>query len=213
MRRKLFNILIAFIFTYLPGDNLFSQVTDGLVQFSGLVMTSDSLLGLPYVNIAIRNTHKGTMSNFDGFFSFVAEAGDTVLFSSVGYKRKNIIIPDTLDGSRYSVIQLMTRDTIHLPETIIYPWPTKDQFKEAFLNVDVPDDDLDRARKNLERERLKELGESLPADGKESASLVMRDYSNQFYTYGQYPYYSIFNPISWAKFIQAWKRGDFKKKK
>jgi hypothetical protein len=35
----------------------------------------------------------------------------------------------------------------------------------------------------------------------------------QKYTYqGQVPPQNIFNPMAWAEFIQAWKRGDFKKK-
>jgi len=29
---------------------------------------------------------------------------------------------------------------------------------------------------------------------------------------GQVPPQNIFNPIAWAEFIQAWKRGDFKRK-
>ncbi|MBL7892109.1 MAG: carboxypeptidase-like regulatory domain-containing protein, partial [Bacteroidia bacterium] len=36
-------------------------------------------------------------------------------------------------------------------------------------------------------------------------------YSKLYYA-GQYPSYSILNPIAWTQFIQAWKRGDFKKK-
>ncbi len=184
-----------------------------LVQFSGLVMTSDSLMGIPYMNIIIKNTHKGTMSNYEGFFSFVAQAGDTVLFSAVGYKRKEFIIPDTLKNDKYSIIQLMITDTIHLPVTIIYPWPTRDQFKEAFLNADVPDDDLERARKNLDREKLKELGEAMDMDADENLDYVMRQHARKFYSYGQYPTYNIFNPLAWAEFIKAWQRGDFKKKK
>jgi hypothetical protein len=36
--------------------------------------------------------------------------------------------------------------------------------------------------------------------------------TDQLYYAGQLPPQNILNPIAWAKFIQAWKNGDFKKK-
>ena len=58
-------------------------------------------------------------------------------------------IPDTLKHTFYNLIQPMITDTIYLDKTVIYPWPSKDKFKEAFINIVPPDDDLERARKNL----------------------------------------------------------------
>jgi len=208
MKRK--QVLILFFILLVD----FSKAAnDNLVQLSGIVVTSDSLMAIPYVNIIIKNSHRGTISDFQGFFSFVTQPGDTVLFSCVGFKRKQFIVPDTLNDDKYSVIQLLTRDTIYLDETIIYPWPTRDQFRNAFLNTDVPDDDLERARKNLEREKLKELGESVPYDPNENVDWAMRQHAASFYSYGQYPSINLFNPFAWAQFIKAWKRGDYKRKK
>ncbi len=182
------------------------------VQFSGVVMSSDSLRAIPYVNVIIKNVHRGTTSNYQGFFSFVSVKGDTILFSSMGYKEQEFVIPDTLAGDKYSVIQLMTRDTIYLPETIIYPWPTPEQFKEAFLSLTIPDDDLERAKKNLERERLKELGLAIGMDGDENSDYYLRQEAAKFYYAGQYPPLYIFDPLRWQEFFNAWSRGDFKRK-
>ncbi|MBK6839366.1 MAG: hypothetical protein IPG90_14770 [Bacteroidetes bacterium] len=44
-----------------------------LVQFSGIVVTSDSLNPVPYTSIMIRNTYRGTVGDYYGFFSFVAK--------------------------------------------------------------------------------------------------------------------------------------------
>ncbi len=176
-------------------------------------MSSDSLEGIPYAHIIVRGTNKGTISNYQGVFSFVAEPGDSVLFSAIGYKTELFVINPKLNDDRYSVIKLMTRDTIHLPETFVYPWPSPDQFREAFLNLNIPDDDLERARKNLERERLKEIGESMAMDGNEATDYYMRKQAEKFSYDGQLPPQNIFSPIAWAKFIQAWKNGDFKRKK
>ena len=42
---------------------------------------------------------------------------------------------------------------------------------------------------------------------------VMKQQYNQLYTAGQTPYYTIFDPMRWAKFFDAVKRGDFKQDK
>ncbi len=106
---------------------------DSLVQFSGVIMTSDSLRGIPYAHIIIKNVGRGTISNYEGFFSFVAAKGDSIRFSCIGYEVQIFVIPGELETDRYSVIQLMTRDTFHLPETIIYPWPTLNNSKKLSL--------------------------------------------------------------------------------
>ena len=64
----------------------------------------------------------------------------------------------------------------------------------------------------MDRERLAELGERLEQDGGEATSLALRNTSAKTYYYGQTPPQNIFNPLAWAEFIRAWKRGDFKKK-
>lgn len=210
-------LYFAFIFTFLflnapaqKGDE--SDDARKLIQFSGVVVSGDSLAPVPFTNIIIKNSQRGTMSDYYGFFSFVAQVKDTIEFSSVGYKKSGFIIPDTLTTNRYSLIQMLTRDTILLKETVIYPWPTKEQFKEAFLNLQVPDDDYERAMKNLERAEMKERLESMPMDGSGNYKWQMQQYQSRLYYAGQYPSITLLNPIAWAQFIQAWRNGDFKRK-
>jgi hypothetical protein len=182
-----------------------------LIQFSGLVLTSDSLMGIPYATVLIKGTGRGTVTDYQGFFSLVAGKGDVIEFSCIGHRSSTIVIPDSLTKDKYSVIQLLTRDTIFLPETQIFPWPTKEQFKQAFMSLNIPDDDYERAKRNLERERLKELGLSMKMDANENIDYMFRRESYKYYYYGQVPPMNIFNPIAWAKFIEAWKKGEFKR--
>ena len=174
-------------------------------------MSSDSLRGVPFAHIIIKQVNRGTISNFQGFFSFVAAKGDTIVFTSIGYKKQEFVIPDSLKLDKYSVIQLMTQDTIYLPETIIHPWPTPEQFREAFLTLNIPDDDYERAKKNLERERLKELGKSMAMDGNQNSDYYLRQEAARFYYNGQYPPLNIFDPLRWAEFFNAWQNGEFKR--
>ncbi len=183
-----------------------------LVQFSGLVMSSDSLMALPYVTVYVQASSLGTITNTKGFFTLVAHPGDTVVFSSIGYQTVRYVVPASLIEPRYSVIQLMTRDTINLAETVVYPWPSREQFREAFLSLNIPDDDMERARKNLEREKLKEMGESLPQDSDEILDYYAGAQADKLYYYGQTPPMNIFSPLAWAQFIKAWRNGDFRRK-
>jgi len=183
-----------------------------LIQLSGLVVTSDSLMGVPYTTVLIKGQGRGTMSNYQGFFSLVVYTGDTIEFTSVGYRDKEFAIADTLSKSKYSIIQMLTQDTIHLPETVIYPWPSKEEFRMAFMALNIPEDDWERAKKNFERERLRELGETFAMDGKENSDYYLRTEAQRFYYSGQIPPQNIFNPFAWAKFIEAWQKGAYKRK-
>ena len=65
---------------------------------------------------------------------------------------------------------------------------------------------------NLADEKLREIRYSVPADGKEASSMVIRQQATEFIYTGQIKPQNIFSPLAWKNFIDAWKRGDFKKK-
>jgi len=183
-----------------------------LVQFSGAVVTGDSLNPVAFTHIIDHNINFGTISDYYGYFSFVARKGDTISFSAIGFKKAKFVIPDTIQNNRYTMFQVMATDTIYLNETVIYPWPTKEQFKEAFLSLKIPDDDLEIARKNLERYELYVRAQAMPMDG----SMNYRNYIDQtvskLYYAGQTQPISLLNPFAWAQFIKAWQDGKFKRK-
>jgi len=205
--------LISCFFLSFSAHAQYVEKGKGLVQFSGVVVTHDSLRPIPFVNLMIKGQYRGTVGDVYGFFSFVARKTDTIEFSSIGYRKITFIIPDSLKSDRYSLIQVMTQDTVLLHEVFIYPWPTKSQFEDAFLALRVPDDDLERAKKNLERSKLKELAKEMPMDASMNFKNTMQEnYSRIYYAGGQIPPTNILNPLAWAKFIEAWKNGDFKTK-
>lgn len=185
---------------------------EDLIQFSGVILTTDSLQPIPLAHIIVINSMRGTVSDFSGYFSFVAKKNDTVEFSAVGFKKTNFIIPDTIDNYRYSMIQVMSTDTIWLTETVIYPWPTREEFKEAFLTLEIPDDDIELARKNLNQQQLWAKAQNLPAQGSINFKYMIDQQVEKLYYNGQTQPISILNPFAWAKFIKAWKEGDFKRK-
>lgn len=184
-----------------------------LVQFSGVVVSNDSLQPIPFTSILVKNTQRGTISDYYGFFSFVAQENDTVEFTSLSYQKATFIIPTNLDENRYSLIQVLRKDTITLKTAVIYPWPTREQFKEAFLNLEIPDDDLERARKNLQREAMRDQAINYQMDGSMNFKNNMQNYQSRLYYAGQLPPNRLLDPIAWSKFVKAWKNGDLKNKK
>ena len=205
-------LVIISLFFLVSGTQIFAQTKRKLIQFSGVVVNGDSLQPIPFVNIMIKNTYHGTVSDYYGYFSFVAQEGDVIEFSSIGYKKSNFTIPDSLQESRYSLIQMLNSDTVLLNTAVIYPWPTKEQFKQAFINLELPNDDMARAQRNLEREAMRQRGESMAMDGAMNQKNYMQQRNSRLYYAGQLPPNNLLNPIAWAKFIQAWKNGEFKRK-
>ena len=58
---------------------------------TGLVVDDDSNQPLPGVNVIIKNTAKGTTTDFDGIFELKTLIGDTIVFSYIGMKDKEIV--------------------------------------------------------------------------------------------------------------------------
>lgn len=184
------------------------------IQFSGIVVAEEGkeIIFLPYTNISVEGTSRGVITETDGFFSIVVVKGETVVFSRIGYENARLVIPDTLTSDHYSIVQVLNKDTILLPEAVIYPWPSRENFKEEFLAMDVENEMQQLANENLDALVLAELRDNLPRDSRESVSIMLRNNAEKLRTRGQLVTLNILNPLAWKKFIDKWRSGGFKKK-
>ncbi len=205
--------LMISIVVGLTGQN--TNVDSRAIQFSGVVLSQDELGNpepLAYTNISVAGSSRGTVSDINGFFSLVALESDTIVFSRIGFETIEITVPENLEENRYTWYQIMTQDNVLLPEAVIYPWPSREHFKYDLLAIDISDQLREQADQNIAKEVLDELRYTIPADGTETFQI---EQAKQIYNYqyaGQYKPQNIFNPLAWKKFIDAWRRGDFKKK-
>lgn len=205
---KQFLSLIAFTLLFFQ---LNAQEGPKLIQFSGVLVSSDSLDQVSYASVVDKTTGKGTMSDYYGYFSFVTRPGDTILFNAFGFKPSPYIVPDTLSEKRYSIIHVMTPDTMELPQVDIYPWPSREEFARAFVEMDPYDDALRRAQRQLSGESLAFAAAKVPTDGSLSYNWETQQRQTQLYTQGQTPVNNLLNPAAWSKFIESWKNGDFQR--
>jgi CarboxypepD_reg-like domain len=212
MKKILLYTAIAILIVPSAAKAQFETARDSVVQLYGVIMTADSLVGIPAVSVMVKGQNRGTITNNDGVFSIVVLKGDQVEFTHVSFKPKTITIPRNMEGNQFSVVQLMVEDTVYLPATIIRPRPTKEQFERDFVNTKVPDDNIEIARRNTDAAKRRILMKTTPGDGGEATNIQFRNLANKAVYSGQTPPMNIFNPAAWAEFIQAWKRGDFKNK-
>jgi len=178
-----------------------------LLQFSGVVVDKGTLKPVPYSALIIKGTSRGTVSDNNGYFSFVAQPKDTVEFYSIGYKTNYYTIPDTLTD-RFALIHLMDKDTTNLKSVMVYPWPSKEAFHKAFVDLNLPDNDRDRAKKNLALAAAKARIDGNPMDAQANYLNAMQQEYNKLYYTGQLPPNNLLNPLAWAQFINAWKNGS-----
>jgi hypothetical protein len=218
--KKIIFISILFLNSFLV---LSQEEEKKLVQLSGLILTADSTLPIPYAHIQIVNTYRGTIASLEGFFSLVVHENDTIEFGSLGFKRKWYVIPENLDESKMSVLIALETDTLVFDETLIYPWPTPAKFKQAFLAADPHKTYYDIAMENLDPKKMKALRAAMRADGAESQQRYMSLKAAQAGYYGGQTNYaqfpgmntpvplSLLDPQAWYKFIKALKEGKFKR--
>jgi hypothetical protein len=204
----------VFLFLLLLSGNLFAQKqpisaidSSRLVQLSGVVVSEEELIPMPYTTVYDKTQRRGVIADYYGFFSFVAYPGDTLLFSSFSYKTSTFIVPDTLKERRYSIIHILQKDTLNLPEITVYPWPSREDFARAFVEMKPYDDAIRRAQRELSGDNLAFVAARLENDASLAYGYAANDRYTKLYTNGQLPVNNLLNPYSWAKLIQDWKAG------
>lgn len=199
----LFVVLVLFVFGAVESAS--AQKRRRVIQLSGIV-TDTAGAFLPGVNFYVPKAGRGTSSLNNGFFSLPLLVGDTVLISSVGYKRQTYVVPE--DAKEFtSVIFEMHTDNIFL-DNVVVTMPTEELFKEAILALNVPLDNTGIDSKNLNADLLALMVRTTPMDGNANYRYYINQYSNSAGDKFHPIYNPFLNPLNWVKFIK-----DLKKKK
>lgn len=111
MRQTLFKILTLFFFTYSGAQS---------IDISGNVQDNTGF-PIPGVNVLVKNTAKGAVTDFDGNFLITnIEIGTTLSFSYIGYITKELVITDDSNLT----IQL-EEDLAQLDEVVVIGYGTQ----------------------------------------------------------------------------------------
>jgi hypothetical protein len=189
------------------------------IQLHGIVVSNDSLKQLlPNVQILVKSRGQVSISDIDGFFSTVAMPGDTVLFQHIGFKLQKFWVADTLDGDEFLARIVLEWDTEVLDPVIVYPWPSKENFKEEFLAMEVQTTEMDIAARNLALDELRDRAAAMGYDAAEMQDYLISLQNQQLYNEGRVfgngmnatgasaILGALSNPFAWQQLFQSLKR-------
>jgi hypothetical protein len=183
------------------------QLERPLVQFTGIVRNADSVAVIvPYVSIT--NTsyqNQVNLSNYKGYFSFVAHEQDTLRFTCIGYAPITVVIPANIASKSYTLQVMLKPQIINLPVFHVFPWATTEEFRKDFITMKIADDDLEIAKKNLSHASIMALEKTLPRDGPEMNGF--QDFHNSVVNSHSITN-PLLNPFNWGSLIKEISEGD-----
>ena len=216
-RRFLLILSALVLIGLLAAPRTWGQGSRRVVQFTGIVTSGDSLLGVPGASVYVPKAGRGTTSNAYGYFSMPVLAGDSIVFRSLGYRNQTIIIPADYQRQSYSVIITLLEDATMLPEVRVFPYATELAFKKAFLALRLPNEKGTASADNLNEQIMRRIFNSMPvgatANYRQTISQQQLDFDRRM---GIAPNLQsnnpLLNPFSWLQLIKQVKKGEFKKK-
>jgi hypothetical protein len=196
--------------------DLFAQGEQKAIIFTGIVVGGKSTETLAGAYVFIPKAGRGRLADQFGKFSIPVFPGDSIVYSYIGYKTQYQIIPRNYNSEVYSAIISLKQEAKMLAEVVIYPYSTEEEFKKAFLALQLPDQaDRDALARSTNMEYLTRMAAQVPNNGQ----------TNYRYTMDQQLFgresaagkgfattFPFLNPFAWANFIKSVKKGDLKQK-
>lgn len=211
MNYKKLYLSILFVVALFFAFNANAQGGKTVVQFSGVVVSGDSMFGVAGVHIYVPKAGRGTNTSEYGYFSLATLGGDSLIISAVGFQKKWVVVPD--DGKQYyTVVIELNEDTTMLPVVEIFPYPTFELFKQAFIALQLPEE-RNYAKRNLSEEKLRQIIANTPMDGGMNQTYYAQQQVIKQTSRGMVPMNPLLNPFAWATLIKQIRDGEFKKRK
>ena len=115
MKKNLFNVFLVCVFCVAAIPDMFAQQ----IKVTGKV-TDSTNEGMPGVNVQVKGTATGTITDFDGNYSIdVPDSKSTLVFSFIGYVTQQVPV----GGKKVLNVQLKD-DTQTLDEVVVVAYGT-----------------------------------------------------------------------------------------
>lgn len=92
MKTNLFMVVLTSVFV-LVAFSVNAQQSE-LIEVTGVVTDQTTNETLPGVNVTIKGTQKGSVTDLDGEYSIETKKGSTLVFSFIGYDNKEVVVGD-----------------------------------------------------------------------------------------------------------------------
>jgi hypothetical protein len=191
-----------------------SQGQDKTVLFQGRVVTSSNSEFLPLAYVFNPQAGRGALSDNFGQVDLYVFPGDSLVISYIGYKKKYYIVPRDTDLV-HQVIIPMEEMTTMLREVKVFPHSSEEEFKQAFLAMELRDaQQRENARNNLEQSKLNvfamQAGMGASSNFRNFSDMMISSQANK--SFFNSPMLALTNPFAWISFIKSVKNGDLKRK-
>jgi hypothetical protein len=109
------------------------------INLFGAVYSSQDSVALAAVHIINVTKQNATTSDEKGYFSLDVSPDDKLMFTSIGYESYSLTIPAETKENLSLIVYLKQVD-YQIDTVNILPYPNKDQFRHAFMNLNLPEE-------------------------------------------------------------------------
>ena len=206
--KSIYIVIFVILGTLFFTSEAIAQGEKKYITFSGFVIDGSNDEALAGAYVINERAGRGVFTNPKGYFILEVFPGDSILFSYLGFKRHFHIIPKNV-GLNYSAVVELSIDAKMLKEVKVYPFRTEDEFRTAFLEMELPNaNERDIIEKNFSSENIKRLA----ANQAMGAGGNYRYYMDQQLMHLQAQRQVTMNPLTniaaWTNFIRSVKSGS-----
>jgi hypothetical protein len=205
---KYFITTILLIVMIAIGYQANAQGEKKFVTFSGFVIDGSNDEPLPGAYVINDRAGRGVFTNSKGYFIIDVFPGDSILFSYLGFRKQYHIIPRNV-GLDYSAVVELSIDAKMLKEVKVYPFRTEEEFKTAFLEMELPNaKERDIIEKNYSSENIKRMAANQAMGSGGNYRYAMDQQLMHLQGQKQVTQNPLTNVFAWSNFIKSVKSGS-----
>lgn len=130
---------MRFLLVFICSSTLVSfGVAQERVLLSGVLKNHLTAQTVPNVHVMNLTDSLATISSLEGAFKIPVQVGDSLIFTSIGYHSKALIVSQNELEADYIEVKLAQRE-YQLGEVEVNPLGTKEQFRKKFMELEVDD--------------------------------------------------------------------------
>ena len=126
-------LVVAFMLTTTVVNNAWAQST----QVRGIVVASSDGLPLPGVNVVVKGTTTGTITDMDGNFTLSADNGATLIFSFIGFETQEVAATNNMKI-------VLVEEASDLDEVVVVGYGVQKKKLVTGATVQVKGDDIQK---------------------------------------------------------------------
>ncbi|WP_255080838.1 carboxypeptidase-like regulatory domain-containing protein [Lacihabitans sp. CCS-44] len=199
---------VFFLVTVSIGYQANAQGEKKFVTFSGFVIDGSNDEPLPGAYVINDRAGRGVFTNSKGYFIIDVFPGDSILFSYLGFRKQFHIIPKNV-GLDYSAVVELSIDAKMLKEVKVYPFRTEEEFKTAFLEMELPNaKERDIIERNYSSENIKRMAANQAMGSVGNYRYAMDQQLMHLQGQKQVTQNPLTNVFAWSNFIKSVKNGS-----